>query len=96
MNSITYLGLLISTKKLHAVDYHSVLHKIMKLLDDWKAKLLSFEGRYQLIKFSIWNYISYWLRGTSIPKACTKQIEKWCVKFLYHGKQNNHKLCPVS
>ncbi|KAL0926686.1 hypothetical protein M5K25_002930 [Dendrobium thyrsiflorum] len=52
-------------------------------LSGWKAKLLSFAGKVQFIRYTITNIIVYWLRGALIPKTIIKTIGKNCSNFLY-------------
>ncbi|KAL0917870.1 hypothetical protein M5K25_012971 [Dendrobium thyrsiflorum] len=69
---------------------------ITYLLSGWKAKLLSFAGRTQYIKYTISNLVAYWIRGSTIPKTILKAIGKACSKFLYHGGSQSKHLHLIS
>ncbi|PKU81899.1 Putative ribonuclease H protein [Dendrobium catenatum] len=91
-NTILYLGIPISTKKLKASHFQPLLSKLFTLLAGWKVKFLSFAGRVQFLKFTIVNTIAYWIRGAVIPKGVGRQIDKLCSKFLFHGTHSGKKL----
>ncbi|XP_020689774.1 uncharacterized protein LOC110104847 [Dendrobium catenatum] len=93
---ITYLGLPIFTRKLCKADFQPLMNKLYGLLDGWKAKLLSFAGRIQYMKFTICNTLAYWIRGAIIPKSCCKAINKLCSRFLFFGDITKRKLHLVS
>ncbi|PKU74731.1 Putative ribonuclease H protein [Dendrobium catenatum] len=84
-NTITYLGIPISITRLSNADFFPLLHKVSDIFSGWKAKILSFVGRVQFLKFSITNYIACWIRGMILHKYCFKFIRKSCSKFLFHG-----------
>ncbi|KAL0928474.1 hypothetical protein M5K25_000358 [Dendrobium thyrsiflorum] len=48
--------------------------------------------RVQFLKFSIANTLSYWIRGSIIPKAVRHSISKLCSRFLFHGDTKDKKL----
>ncbi|XP_020693241.1 uncharacterized protein LOC110107335 [Dendrobium catenatum] len=93
---IYYLGLPISTSRLHFAHFQPLLSKISSLLEGWKVKFLSFAGHLQFLKFTIANTIAYWIRGAIIPKACRKAISRICSKFLFFGNINDKKLHLIS
>ncbi|KAL0913267.1 hypothetical protein M5K25_016714 [Dendrobium thyrsiflorum] len=62
----------------------------------WKARLLSFAGRLQFIKYTITNVIAYWMRSAILPKTICKALNKLCAKFLYFGSQNPSRLHLIS
>lgn len=43
-SKFTYLGLPVSLKNLHAPDFQKLQHKLKKILNGWKTKILSFAG----------------------------------------------------
>ncbi|PKU68138.1 Putative ribonuclease H protein [Dendrobium catenatum] len=93
---IKYLGLPIFYKKLKFQDFQPLIHKISSSLDGWKAKLLSFARRIQLLKFTISNTLAYWIHGSIIPKGCCKIINRMCPRFLYFGSINSRKLHTIA
>ncbi|KAI0494111.1 hypothetical protein KFK09_024242 [Dendrobium nobile] len=78
-----YLGLPIHHKKLTFADFQPLISKITKALDGCKAKALSFGGRIQFLRYTIFNTIAYWIRGSIIPKKCFKYLDRLCSRFLY-------------
>ncbi|PKU78488.1 Putative ribonuclease H protein [Dendrobium catenatum] len=93
---ITYLGIPISIKKPSIIDFSPLIDVISNKLSGWKAMLLSFVGRLQFLRYTIWNTIAYWIRGAIIPKSCCKQIDKLASRFLYSGDANAKKLHLIS
>ncbi|PKU86009.1 Putative ribonuclease H protein [Dendrobium catenatum] len=91
-NTLTYLGIPISTKKLKTSHLQPLLSRLSTLLAGWKVKFLSFAGRIQFLKFTIVNTIAYRIRGAVIPKGICRHIEKLCSKFLIHGTHSEKKL----
>ncbi|PKU79643.1 Putative ribonuclease H protein [Dendrobium catenatum] len=83
LRPIRYLGLPIFSKKLTQLDYQPLITKITKALEGRKAKLLSFGGRIQFLRYTIFNSIAYWIRGSIIPKYCLKSLNKLCSRFLF-------------
>ncbi|KAL0914872.1 hypothetical protein M5K25_015257 [Dendrobium thyrsiflorum] len=85
-------GLPISLKKLNMADVKPLILNISEKLAGWKARLLSLAGRFQFLKFTVWNTIAYWIRGAVLPKACFKIINRLCAKFLFFGNSEAKKL----
>ncbi|KAI0519609.1 hypothetical protein KFK09_007060 [Dendrobium nobile] len=94
--SIAYLGIPISPNNPKLPDFSKLMETITHKLFGWKAKALSFAGRLQFLRFTIWKTIAYWIRGSIIPKTITKQIEKQCAKFLYFGDTTARKMHLIS
>ncbi|PKU86369.1 Putative ribonuclease H protein [Dendrobium catenatum] len=95
-NSLSYLGIPISINRTRLSHFSPLLDVISNRLSGWKAKSLSFPGRLQFLKFTIWNTIAYWIRGAIIPKSICKQMAKLSAKFLYFGNIDSRKLHMVS
>ncbi|PKU84501.1 Putative ribonuclease H protein [Dendrobium catenatum] len=93
---LTYLGIPISPKRLKFTHFQPLLSKITALLAGWKNLFLSFAGRIQFLKFTITNFIAYWIRGSIIPKGCCVYINKLCSKFLFHNNLVERKLHLIS
>lgn len=53
-------------------------------------------GRIQYLKFTIYNSIAYWIRGTIIPKSCYKILDKMCSRLLYSSDIHSHKVRLIS
>ncbi|KAL0911164.1 hypothetical protein M5K25_019281 [Dendrobium thyrsiflorum] len=93
---ITYLGIPISLGRIKISDFDPLLEKVTSLLSGWRARLLSFDGRLQYIKYTITNTVAYWIRCSIIPKSICKAIGKLCSKFLYHGALDSRRLQLIS
>lgn len=46
-------------------------------------------GRLQLIRSTINDYLSYWLRAIAIPKGILNKITALTAKFFFHGNDQN-------
>ncbi|KAL0911160.1 hypothetical protein M5K25_019277 [Dendrobium thyrsiflorum] len=95
-SKFTYLGIPISLARIKLSDFSPLLDSITNRLSGWKAKLLSFAGRVQFIKFTITNIVAYWMRGALIPKSIIKAIGKICAKFLFFGGDHSKRLHLIS
>ncbi|KAL0904888.1 hypothetical protein M5K25_027048 [Dendrobium thyrsiflorum] len=73
-------------------DVKPLILNISEKLAGWKARLLSLAGRFQFLKFTVWNTIAYWIRGAVLPKACFNIINRLCAKFLFFGDTEAKKL----
>ncbi|KAI0496569.1 hypothetical protein KFK09_022889 [Dendrobium nobile] len=93
---LTYLGIPISPERLKANHFQVLLDKIISLLEGWKVRFLSLAGRVQFLKFTISNTLAYWIKGSIIPKAICKTINKLCSKFLFHGEINGKKVHMIA
>ncbi|PKU70465.1 Putative ribonuclease H protein [Dendrobium catenatum] len=80
---LKYLGLPIFLKKLTFADFNPLIKKITSALEGWRAKTLSFGGRTQFLKYTIFNTIAYWIRGSIMPKRCFQVLNKICARFLF-------------
>ncbi|KAL0915367.1 hypothetical protein M5K25_015779 [Dendrobium thyrsiflorum] len=76
-------GLPISLKKLNMADVKPLILNISEKLAGWKARLLSLAGRFQFLKYTVWNTIAYWIRGAVLPKACFKIINSSYLNAIY-------------
>lgn len=70
-----YVGVLIFISRLHIISYQIILQKVFDILDRWKAKILSFAGFFQLVRFSIQNLISYWVRALSLSQKFVQKLK---------------------
>ncbi|KAL0917505.1 hypothetical protein M5K25_012570 [Dendrobium thyrsiflorum] len=82
---ITYLGIPISFSRSSFSDFQPLMDNIRKKMSGWKANLLSLAGRLQFLKFTILNFIAYWIRGSILPKAVIKFITKCSSAFIFFG-----------
>lgn len=92
---LKYLGLPLTVGPQKVIHFSALLDKLYNWLAGWKSKWLSYGGRFQLIRSSINNYLTYWLRAMTIPKCVLKRISSLIAKFFYHG-ESVKKLHPIS
>ncbi|CAN0918507.1 LINE-1 retrotransposable element ORF2 protein [Linum grandiflorum] len=78
-----YLGVPLSAGKLKRHDCRILLDKITARVRDWKAKLLSYAGRLQLIESVVGGILQYWMSMFLLPKSLLRDIEIVCSKFLW-------------
>ncbi|PKU72704.1 Putative ribonuclease H protein [Dendrobium catenatum] len=90
-SKITYLGIPLSFNRLKIEDYMPLMDSLNKKFSGWKAKLLSFAGRLQYLKFTIQNTIAYWIRGAILLKSVHKFFKKCSSRFLFFGEVNSNK-----
>jgi len=95
-SSMNYLGIPLSPYNLKLASFSQLLESVINKLSGCKAKALSFAGRLQFLRYTIWNTIAYWIRGGIIAKTIIKQIDRLSAKFLYFGDTNAKKLHLIS
>ncbi|PKU64084.1 Putative ribonuclease H protein [Dendrobium catenatum] len=88
---ITYLGIPLSFHRLKVEDFLPFMDCINNKMNGWKANLLSFAGRLQYLKFTIQNTISYWIRGSILPKSVCKYFKKVSSRFLFFCDSSQSK-----
>ncbi|PKU87848.1 putative mitochondrial protein [Dendrobium catenatum] len=76
---VTYLGVPISFRRLKISDIYPLLDDIIRKLSGWNAKLLSFAGRLQYLKFTMINSIAYWIKGGHFTKSCFQILQESCL-----------------
>lgn len=73
-------------------DFQPLMNNISNHLAGWKARLLSFAGHFQFLKYTVCNTIAYWIRGAINPKTCLKILSRICAEFLFFGDLEARKL----
>ncbi|KAI0492598.1 hypothetical protein KFK09_026872 [Dendrobium nobile] len=58
-SSMNYLGMPLSPYNPKLANFSQLLESVIKTLSGWKAKALSFAGRLQFLRYTIWNTIAY-------------------------------------
>lgn len=81
-----YLGIPMSSKRLSAQAYDSLIDKIMGKINLWSSRLLS-------VTFALTNY---WMQCLSIPKCVIHKINVACRVLLWTGKTGNNLKRPVA
>lgn len=79
---VRYLGVPLILGKLKEADYKPLIDKITEKIKSWTLKLLSFDGRLQLIESVLNSMINYWLSVFLLPKRVIKVVERLCLSFL--------------
>ncbi|KAL5124246.1 putative ribonuclease H protein [Glycine soja] len=91
-----YLGVPLDNKKLTISNGQPLIDKMLKRVQHWSSKLLSYAGRVQLINSVLFAIANYWLQIFPFPKKVVKHIEGICRSFLWTGKSSNNRKAPIS
>jgi len=91
-----YLGVPIFKGKPKTVYFQPVVDKIKSKLTSWKASLLSYVGRSQLLKSVILSMTIYSITIYAWPVSLIKQLERLMRNFLWSGNFENKKLVTIS
>ncbi|CAJ2663194.1 unnamed protein product [Trifolium pratense] len=90
-----YLGVPIFKGKAKTCHFAPIFDKIKLKLAKWKASLLSYAGRVQLLKSVIQSMLIYSITIYSWPVSVIKDLEKLMRNFLWSGDMNARKLVTV-
>lgn len=82
---IKYLGVHVSSGRLHVVDWASMEEKSYKKIDVWQGSATSMGGRKILIAVSLRNSHVYHMSMFLLPKTVVKRTEMNCRKFFWQG-----------
>ena len=78
---IRYLGLPLISKRLSVGACSPLIQAIMQRLQSWKARLLSFTGRAELIKSVLSAMHLYWLSVFNLLVSVHKELDKLLMGF---------------
>lgn len=78
-----YLGVPLTSKKLHIKHHEPLVEKILSRITSWEARLLSYAGRKALISSIIISIHSYWSQIFLFPEGVIEEIERICRGFLW-------------
>lgn len=89
---LMYLGVPIFYGHPRAVFYQHLVDKVIRALDGWKARSLSFGGKLTLIKSVLSSIPIYTLSSSVVLASVTKRIEGIMAAFLwnYRGEVRTH------
>ncbi|XP_056688471.1 uncharacterized protein [Spinacia oleracea] len=73
-----------------------LIEKIVARIKCWSARLLSYDGRLQLIKSVLFGIQLYWCQIFVLPKKVMKEIQRICRCFLLTGSEAGSKKAHVS
>jgi hypothetical protein len=82
---IKYLGVPVTSSKLHVIDWLPVEEKMVKRLDGWKGSALSFGGKLILINSSLSSIPTYYMSMYLLPKTILEKMDKTRKKFFWQG-----------
>ena len=84
---VTYLGLPLLPKHLSAGSCAPLIQAVAHWLQSWKAKLLSYVGRVELIKYVVISAMHlYWTSVFLLPSSTLHEIDKLMMGFLWYGQ----------
>lgn len=93
----TYLGLLVSDKRLKKHDLMTWIDKVANKLPGWQAALMNMAGRTTWVRFVLSAIPIYVLVAINVPKWFIKAINKLRRGFLWKGRHNaNGGSCLVA
>ena len=82
---ITYLGVPLLTKRLTNNDCNKLVETITARIKLWTSASLSYAGRLQLIKSTLFSMQVYWSSMFILPVAVIRRIESIMARFLWRG-----------
>ena len=82
---VKYLGLSLLSKRLFATECSPLLQAITMRLQTWKAKLLSYAGRTELIKSVLSSMHLYWTSIFILSACILQDIDCLMLRFLWYG-----------
>ena len=82
---VRYLGVPLIFGRLRQVDCEELKAKILKKVQHWHTKALSYAGRIQLIIAVLISIQRYWSRIFILPKQVIKDIDSILRKFFWSG-----------
>ncbi|XP_058766697.1 uncharacterized protein LOC131640300 [Vicia villosa] len=83
-----YLEAPLSSKKLNIILYLPLIDRIVRRIQHWTSKLLSYAGRIQLVKSITFVVTQYWMHYFPIPKAVIHKIEAIGRSFIWSGSHD--------
>ena len=84
------------TRRLNARDCEPLIGTIIRRINNWSVKLLSYAGCLQLIQFVLFSLYNFLCRHFILPKGILKRITQLCARFLWKGNEKNAKGARVS
>ncbi|GAA0167318.1 reverse transcriptase [Lithospermum erythrorhizon] len=81
-----YLGIPLTYGHLTCEDYNGLTDRICSKINSWQARQLSFDGRAQLVRSSIFGLHNFWCANVPIPKYVIQKVEQRIRTFLWAGK----------
>jgi hypothetical protein len=88
---IKYLGVPVTSSKLHIADWMPVDEKLLKRLDGWKGNALSLGGRHILINSCLSSIPTYYMSMHMLPKTILKKMDRTRKRFFWQGGGEKRK-----
>jgi len=79
------LGLHFTVQYPEAKHFSPLIDKLRARIEGWIMHSLSFAGRIELIKSTLYSTMNYWIQSYSFPISLSKEIERICANFLRKG-----------
>lgn len=92
---VKYLGVPLISTRLKAMDCAQLQEKLLRRIQSWTNKTLSYGGRLQLVKLVLFSIQIYWSTIFILPQRVLHDIEKLLRYFLWTGpdlKQSGAKV----
>ncbi|CAI8600558.1 unnamed protein product [Vicia faba] len=80
---VKYLGVPLDSKKLNVLEYKPLIDKMLSRINHWSTRLLSYAGRFLLVKSVLFSIANYWMQIFALPKKIIHHIEALCRRFLW-------------
>ncbi|XP_058785008.1 uncharacterized protein LOC131659909 [Vicia villosa] len=91
-----YLGVPITSRKLHIALYQPLIDRIVHRIQNWTASFLSYAGRRQLIQSVLNAMTSYWMQIYPMPKKVIHHICAICRSFLWNSRDGINRKSPIA
>jgi hypothetical protein len=91
---VKYLGVPVTSSKLHVVDWLPVNEKLIKRMDGWKGSALSFGGRLILITSCLSSIPTYYMSMHLLPKTILKMMDRTRKRFFGRGEKKENTTLP--
>lgn len=82
---VKYLSVPLIPTRLRARDCHVLVEKILKWVQSWSSKLLSYGGRAQLINAVLFSIQVYWSSTFILPFKILAKVESSLKAFFWRG-----------
>ncbi|CAN1841986.1 LINE-1 retrotransposable element ORF2 protein [Linum perenne] len=92
---VRYLGVPLISGSLSSKHCQTLVDRIIKRVNSWSAKLLSYAGKAQIIDSILLSMCQYWMNVFILPRAVIKEVENACNRFLW-GVTGTSKRAKVS
>eukprot|EP00268_Persea_americana_P049222 TRINITY_DN5259_c0_g2_i2.p1 TRINITY_DN5259_c0_g2~~TRINITY_DN5259_c0_g2_i2.p1 ORF type:complete len:179 (+),score=24.04 TRINITY_DN5259_c0_g2_i2:77-538(+) len=81
---IRYLGVPLSSKKLNFNNCQPLFTKVQQRLSSWKANVISYAGRLELIKSTLSSFHLFWTTVFLLPQASLHALDRQTRDFFWN------------